>query len=28
MSAFDPKQTSALIDCGFAKLQFVDEMVE
>jgi len=28
MSAFDPKRTYALIDCGFAKLQFVDEVVE
>jgi len=28
MSAFDQKQTCALIDCCFAKLQFVDEVVE
>ena len=28
MSAFGPKQTCALIDCCFANLQFVDEVVE
>ena len=27
MSAFGPKQTCALIDCCFANLQFVDEVV-